>query len=113
MSTNATEEVKPTAAQEATAAETTVVEEHAEKKAASEDYEEAITFYKGIDEFYPKDHIEKPLEDSKISRRNISFYGVMGQHSYKRYNVNFLEDDIIIFITGNKYQIFNLSSKSL
>jgi hypothetical protein len=53
------------------------------------------------------------LEDSKISRRNVSFFDVMGQHSYKRYNVNFLEDDIIIFITGNKYQTYNLSSKSL
>jgi len=76
-------------------------------------HEEAITFFKGIEEFYPKGHIEKPLEDSKISRRNVSFFDVMGQHSYKRYNVNFLEDDIIIFITGNKYQTYNLSSKSL
>jgi len=46
-----------------------------------------------------------------ISRRNIRFNGVMGQQSYKRYNVHFLEDDVIIFAVGNKYQTYNMTSK--
>ena len=53
------------------------------------------------------------MEDSKISRRNLAFFGVMGQYSYKRCNVNFLEDDVIIFITGNKYQTYNLTTKEM
>jgi WD40 repeat protein len=32
----------------------------------------------GKDEFYDDNHVEKVLEDSKISRRNASFFGVMG-----------------------------------
>lgn len=35
----------------------------------------------------------------------------MGQQSFKRYNVHFLEDDVIIFVVGNKYQTYNLTSK--
>ena len=55
------------------------------------------------DEFYPDNHVEKVLEDSKISRRNISFYGLMGFQSFKRYNLHFLSDNVIIFAVGNKF----------
>jgi cilia- and flagella-associated protein 44 len=62
----------------------------------------------GIDEFYPADHIEKVLKDGTISRRNSKFFGVMGHMSYKRFNLHFLEDQVIIFTSGNKYQIYNI-----
>lgn len=65
----------------------------------------------GIDEFYPIDHVEKPLSDSALSRRNQSFFAVMGLQSFKRYNLHFLEDDVIVFAVGNKYQIYNMSTK--
>jgi len=106
------EEVKAAVTEEAAVVETPAVAETTEgvemghKEGAAEkanEKEEELTFFKGIDEFYPKGHIEKPIEDSKISRRTISFFDVQGQYSYKRYNVNFLEDDVIIFITGNKF----------
>ena len=58
---------------------------------------------KGIDEYYDDNYEAKTLEDSKISKRNISFYAVLGNYSYKRYNVHFLSDDVIIYVTGNKY----------
>lgn len=57
----------------------------------------------GEDEFYPDDHIDKPLEDSNISRRNKRFFGCQGVQSYKRYNLHYLEDNVIIFATGNTY----------
>lgn len=82
-----------------------------QKEAVQQEAEPEFVFNKAPNEFYPRGHIEKPIEDSKISRRNIRFHGVMGQQSYKRYNVHFLEDDLIIFITGNKYQTYNLTTK--
>jgi len=66
-----------------------------------------------VDEFYERDHVEKKLEDSRISRRNLKFYSVLGQSSYKRYNLSLLEDDVIIYIVGNKYQIYNLTTREL
>ena len=71
--------------------------------AEEEEEEEEAKFAKAIDEYYERDHVEKPLEDSRISTRNTKFYSVLGQSSYKRYNLNMLEDDVIIFIVGNKY----------
>ena len=62
----------------------------------------------GIDEFYPDDYIDKPIEDSSISRRNKQFYGCYGLQSFKRFNLHFLDDNIIIFVTGNTYQIYNI-----
>lgn len=56
-----------------------------------------------IDEYYDLNWEDKPLEDSRISRRNVKFFTVMGQSSYRRYNIHFLEDDTIIYIVGNKY----------
>jgi WD40 repeat protein len=64
-----------------------------------------------LDEFYPDDHIDKPIPDSSISRRNIRFFGCYGMQSFKRFNLHFLEESVIIFVTGNTYQIFNLQSK--
>ena len=32
----------------------------------------------GDDEFYPDGHIDKPLDDSTISRRNKRFFGCQG-----------------------------------
>ena len=66
-----------------------------------------------IGETYPDQHVDKPVEDSKVSRRNIRFYNLMSQQSEKRYNVHFLEDDLIIYSTGNKYQTYNLDTKEL
>ena len=63
------------------------------------------------DQFYEDNHVEKVLLDSNISRRNISFYGVMGFQSFKRYNLHFLSDNVIIYTVGNKYQTFNLETK--
>jgi WD40 repeat protein len=57
----------------------------------------------GEDEFYPDGYIDKPIEDTTISRRNKHFFGCYGQQSFKRYNLHFLEDHIIIFATGNTY----------
>jgi len=65
----------------------------------------------GKDEFYPEDHVEKVIADSTISRRNVAFYSVIGQMSNKRYNMHFLEDDLIIYTSGNTYQTFNLTTK--
>jgi WD40 repeat protein len=62
----------------------------------------------GIDEFYPDGHIDKPLEDSNISRRNKRFFGCQGIQSYKRFNLHYLEDNVVIFATGNTYQIYNI-----
>lgn len=63
-----------------------------------------------VDEYYEKNHVDKPLEDSAISKRNTKFYAVLGQSSYRHYNMHFLEDDIVIYIVGNKYQTYNLST---
>lgn len=65
----------------------------------------------GKDEFYPENHVEKVIADSTISRRNVAFYSCVGQMSNKRYNLHFLEDDLIIYTTGNTYQTFNLTTK--
>jgi WD40 repeat protein len=65
----------------------------------------------GDNQTYPDDHIDKPIEDSKISRRNIRFNGVMSRQSTKRYNIHFLEDNLIIYVLGNKYQTYDLDTK--
>lgn len=31
--------------------------------------------------------------------------------SFKRYNIHFLEDNVIIYVTGNAFQIFNIDTK--
>lgn len=64
----------------------------------------------GIDEFYPKDHKEKEIPDSTISRRNVQFFGCYGISSYKRFNLHYLDDSVIIYATGNTYQIYNTES---
>ena len=66
---------------------------------------------KALDEFYPEDFTAKVLPDSKISRRNFAFHTVLGMPSMKRYNVHFLNPTTIIFVTGNKYQTYNLQTK--
>ena len=66
---------------------------------------------KPIDEFYPDDYEAKNLPDSKISRRNFAFHGVFGIPSMKRYNIHFLSSQEIIFVTGNKYQTYNLQTQ--
>lgn len=63
-----------------------------------------------LDQYYPEDHVDKPITDSPISTRNIAFEAVLGQNSYKRYNIQFLLDDVIIYVCGNRYQIFNLTT---
>ena len=63
-----------------------------------------------VDQYYPEDHVEKVVADSPISTRNIDFQTVLGQMSYKRYNIHFLEDDVIIYTCGNRYQTFNLTT---
>ena len=55
------------------------------------------------DEFYPDGYIDKPLEDSSISIRNKKFFGCHGLMSYKRFNLHYLEDHVIIYATGNTY----------
>jgi len=62
------------------------------------------------DEFYPIDHVDKIYEDSSISRRCLKFYGVQGMPSHKHYNLSLLEDNVIIFCTGNTYQIQNIET---
>jgi hypothetical protein len=64
---------------------------------------EVVEKYMAIDEFYPKDHKEKVIPDSTISRRNQKFFGCYGINSYKRFNLHYLEDNVIIFVTGNTY----------
>lgn len=63
-----------------------------------------------LDQYYPEDHIEKEIEDSPISKRNVQFTSALGQNSYKRYNIHFLEDDVIIYVCSNRYQTFNLTT---
>jgi cilia- and flagella-associated protein 44 len=65
----------------------------------------------GIDEFYPKDHKEKEIPDSSISRRNVQFFGCYGISSYKRFNLHYLDDNVIIYATGNTYQIYNTETQ--
>ena len=65
---------------------------------------------KAIDEFYPEDYQAKQLVDSQISKRNFAFHGVLGMPSMKRYNIHFLNPHEIIFVTGNKYQTYNLQT---
>lgn len=55
------------------------------------------------DEYYPKGHMEKVTPDSSISRRNQKFFGCYGLTSFKRFNVHFLEENVIIFATANTY----------
>jgi hypothetical protein len=57
----------------------------------------------GIDEFYPDGHVDKPIEDSAISRRNKRFFGCYGIPSEKRFNLHYLEHNVIVFATGNTY----------
>lgn len=57
----------------------------------------------GDDEFYPEGFIDKPLEDSSLSKRNKKFFGCHGLTSYKRFNLHYLEDHVIIYATGNTY----------
>ena len=57
----------------------------------------------GLNEYYPKNHVEKAIPDSSITRRNYKFFGCYGITSYKRFNIHYLEDNVIIFATGNAY----------
>lgn len=57
----------------------------------------------GIDEFYPDDHLDKSIEDSSISRRNKRFLNCQGFQSHKRFNISYLEENVIIFANGNTY----------
>ena len=66
---------------------------------------------KKIDEFYEDGYKAKELADSGISKRNVAFYAVLGNYSYKRYNLHFLTDDIIIWVAGNKYQTYNMATQ--
>lgn len=102
------EKTKPT--EEVTAA---AADDTEPKTSARENEEVEVVFSKAIGECYDEDWVDKPIEDSKISRRNIRFYNLMSQQSTKRYNVHFLEDDLIIYITGNKYQTYNLDTKEI
>lgn len=66
---------------------------------------------KAVDEFYPSGYSAKTLPDSQISKRNFAFHGVLGMPSMKRYNLHFLTGQEIIYITGNKYQTYNLQTQ--
>ena len=48
--------------------------------------------------------------DSSISKRNSKFYGCYGLQSFKRFNLHFLEDNKIIYVTGNTYKILNIDT---
>jgi len=73
--------------------------------------EEAVeVFNMADDECYPDDHVEKPFQDSALSRRGMRFYECLGQTSYKRYNFHHLGDQDFIFATGNTYQIYNMGT---
>ena len=63
-----------------------------------------------IDEYYPDGHIEKPFQDSDLSRRSMNFYQSFGQTSYKRYNFHWLGDSCFIYAAGNTYQIFDTAT---
>lgn len=56
-----------------------------------------------LDEYYPKDHKEKTIADSSISKRNAQFFGCYGITSFKRFNLHYLDDNVIIYVTGNTY----------
>lgn len=56
-----------------------------------------------LDEYYPKGHQEKLIPDSSITRRNQKFFGCYGMTSMKRFNIHHLEDNVILFATGNTY----------
>lgn len=70
---------------------------------AAPEQEEEEAHYMGVNEYYPEGHLEKEIPDTEISRRNQQFNSVMGFQSYKRYNLHFLEEDVIIYAIGNKY----------
>jgi len=64
----------------------------------------------GFDEYYPKNHVEKVIPDSSLTKRNKRFFGCYGLTSYKRFNIHYLENNVIIFSTGNTYQIYNIDT---
>ena len=82
----------------------------ASKRAADEEAARRAAT-KGLDEFYGDGYKAKELPDTQISRRNFAFHTVLGLPSMKRYNMHFLTPTTIIYVTGNKYQTFNLQTR--
>jgi WD40 repeat protein len=66
----------------------------------------------GVEEFYTENHLEKELPDSLIPAKKVSkFVQCQGIQSYKRYNLSFLDEKHVIYITGNTYNILNIESR--
>jgi len=72
--------------------------------------EKKLVGKKENNEFYPEGYNAKVLPDTQISRRNYAFHGVFGMPSMKRYNIHFLSASDIIYVTGNKYQTYNIQT---
>ena len=106
-------EEKPADQPEAAAAEEEAPAEEANGEEEKLDDEEIArrANRKAVDQFYPEGFKAKSLEDSKISKRNFAFHGVLGIPSMKRYNIHFLSQNEIIFVSGNKYQTYNLQTQ--
>ena len=85
-------------------------EQAAQKSPRKESPEKQRIPAKPLDEFYPDNYKAKELPDTQISRRNFAFHGVFGIPSMKRYNIHFLSSHEIIFVTGNKYQTYNIQT---
>ena len=65
--------------------------------------EAQVEKFMALDEYYPKDHKEKTIPDSSISKRNAQFFGCYGITSFKRFNLHYLDENVIIYATGNTY----------
>ena len=55
------------------------VQQEVVRPPVQQEEEPEYVFNKAPNEYYPRGHIEKPIKDSLISRRNVRFNGVMGQ----------------------------------
>ena len=84
--------------------------EAGELEEENEEEEEEEEYIMGDDEYYPEGHIENEIEDSAISRKYSKFKGVYGLESYRRFNLQVFEDDVILYACGNQYIIENLKT---
>jgi WD40 repeat protein len=66
---------------------------------------------KPLDFYYPENYKEKFTKDADMPSQFIKFNSIIGQDCFKRYNLNFLNDQEIILAIANTFQIINIDTK--
>ncbi|KRX11116.1 WD40-repeat-containing domain [Pseudocohnilembus persalinus] len=86
-------------------------EQEQEQEGEGEEGEEEENQRRVIPEdfFYEEDHIETQLEDSPITSSVFDFHQSFGYESNKRYNIEILDNDHMIFAGGVNYFIVNIN----